>query len=175
MGHSKFVKPLTISEPPTSTRTVSSLKQHLTTRSNIMSDQSSQRSPSPVEYAMTHPCEEVLQSLWDGHLTAAAAAPKLAAITIPDPNIDLEEIEGHLWILWGKVLTCLEKVPGRLKTVADLISHISSLRPVLTKSGEQLALDEGTQHAWQDLPVLGWHLGERFNCEYCRSISRAIC
>jgi hypothetical protein len=51
-----------------------------------MSEHGSDKNTSPPGYDMTRPCEEILQNLSDGHLTAAEAAPKLAAITLPDPT-----------------------------------------------------------------------------------------
>jgi hypothetical protein len=57
-----------------------------TTQPGIMSEHGSDKNTSPPGYDMTRPCEEILQNLSDGHLTAAEAAPKLAAITLPDPT-----------------------------------------------------------------------------------------
>lgn len=130
-----------------------------------MSDHDSNRSSPPPGYEMTRPCEEILQSLSDGHLTTAEAAPKLAAITVPDPNIDPEECEEHLQELWAIVLEFLAKAPGRVKMVADLIWCIARLPPVLTESGHQLAVNDGDERVWQDLPTLGWELREEWNCE----------
>jgi hypothetical protein len=130
-----------------------------------MSDQGSDRSSPPPDYEMTRPCEEVLQSLSDGRLIAEAAASKLAALTIPDPNIDPEEIEEHLSELWQILLVYLAEAQNRVKVVADLIFCIARLPPLLTASGEQLAVDEGLQRVWQDVPTLGWELREQWNCE----------
>ena len=49
--------------------------------------------------------------------------------------------------------------------VADLILCIARLHPVLTQPGEQLAVDDGVQRVWQDVPTLGWALREEWNCE----------
>lgn len=130
-----------------------------------MSDHDSNRSSPPLDYEMTRPCEEILQDLSDGRLTAAEAAPKLAAVTVPDPNI--EECEEHLQELWAILLDFLGQAPGRVKMVADLILCIACLPPVLTESGEQLAVDDGVQRVWQDLSTLGWALREEWHCERC--------
>jgi hypothetical protein len=143
-----------------------SSKQQPTTRPNIMSDEASDQDSPPPDYDMTGPCKEVLQSFADGHLTAAAAAPKLAALTIPDPNIDPEEIEEYLRELWQIILVYLARNKSRVKTIADLIWCLARLPPVLTESGEQLAVDDGCQRVWQDVPTLGWELRDEWNCEY---------
>jgi hypothetical protein len=134
-----------------------------------MSDQNSDRSSPPPGYKMTQPCEEILQSLSDGRLTADEAAPRLAAFTVPDPDIDPEECEEHLQELWAILLEFLGEAPGRVKMVAELILCIARLPPVLTEPGEQLAVDDGTQRVWQDVSALGWVLREEWNCE-CRRV-----
>jgi len=58
----------------------------LVTQPGIMSEHGSDKNTSPPGYDMACPCEEILQNISDGHLTAAEAALKLAAITIPDPK-----------------------------------------------------------------------------------------
>jgi hypothetical protein len=143
-----------------------SSQQNPTTRPNIMSDQASDQDSFLADYEMTRPCEEILQRFADGHLTAAEAAPKLAALTVPDPNIDPEECEEHFQELWAIVLNFLKKAPGRVEMVADLILCIARLPPILTESGEQLAVDDGCQRVWQDVPTLGWELRDEWNCEY---------
>jgi hypothetical protein len=147
-----------------------SQEKSLPAQPSIMSDHDSDRSSPPPGYEMTRPCKEILQSLSDGNLTAVEAAPRLAAFTVPDPDIDPEECEEHLQELWAILLEFLGEAPGRVKMVADLIMCIAHLPPVLTESGEQLAVDDGTQRVWQDVPTLGWALREEWNCE-CRRIS----
>jgi hypothetical protein len=85
-----------------------------TTQPGIMSEHGSDKNTSPPGYDMKRPCEEILQNLSDGRLTAAEAAPKLSAITVPDPNIDPEEYEEHLQELWAILLEFLES-PGPSK------------------------------------------------------------
>jgi hypothetical protein len=130
-----------------------------------MSDLDSDSSSPPPDYGMSRPCEEILQTLADGRLTAAEAAPKLAALTIPDPNIDPEDSEEYLQELWEIVLVFLKEVPGRVKIVADIVLCMARLPPVLTESGEQLAVNDGRERVWQDLPTLGWALRDEWNCE----------
>jgi len=144
------------------------IARKITAQPSIMSDHDSDRSSPPPGYKMTRPCEEILQSLSDGSLTADEAAPRLAAFTVPDPNIDPEECEEHLQELWAVLLEFLGKAPGRVKMVADLILCIARLPPVLTESGEQLAVDDGVQRVWQGVPTLGWVLREEWNCECSR-------
>jgi hypothetical protein len=131
-----------------------------------MPDHDSDGSSPPPDYEMTRPCEEILQSFAAGHLTAASAAPKLAALTIPDPNIDPEEIEEHLRELWQILLVYLARNAGTVKIIADLIWCIARLPPALIGSGEQLAVDDGCQRVWQDVPSLGRELREEWNCKY---------
>jgi hypothetical protein len=112
---------------------------------------------------MIRPCEEILQNLSGCRLTAAEAAHKLAALTIPDPNIDPEECEEFFQEPWA--IDFLKKAPGRVKMVADLIWCIARLPPVLTKSGEALSVNDGDELVWQDLSTLAWELREEWNCE----------
>jgi hypothetical protein len=131
-----------------------------------MSAQTSDQNYPPPDSELIRPCEEVLQSLADGHLTAASAASKVAAITVPDPNIHPEEIGAHLWELWQTLLAYLARNPGRVKTIADLIWCIARPPPVLTEARDPLAVDDGCRRVWQDLSRLGWELSEEWNCEY---------
>jgi hypothetical protein len=135
-----------------------------TTQPGIMSEHGSDKNTPPSGYDMARPCEEILQNLSDGRLTAAEAAPKLAAITVPDPIMDPEECEEHLQELWEILLEFPGQAPGRAKMVADLVLCIARLPPVLTQPGEQLAVDDGVQRVWQDVSTLGWALREEWHC-----------
>jgi hypothetical protein len=57
------------------------------------------------------------------------------------------------------------KVPSRVETVADLLFCISQLPPPVTKSGKQLAVNEGGERVWEDTPTLGWELRDEWNGE----------
>jgi hypothetical protein len=127
-----------------------------------MSDQDS----PPSKYDEQAPSYEViLQNLFSGHLTPESAAPKLAAIAIPNPDNDPEECEEDLQLFWNHVLSVIMKVPRRVETVASLIFCISQLPPPVTKSGKQLAVNEGGERVWEDTPTLGWELRDEWNGE----------
>lgn len=129
-----------------------------------MSNRNSDRSPSPIpDDEKTRHNEQIIEDLFAGRLTAEAAATKIAAITVPDPNIDSEGCEEDLQMLWSLVLANLIAEPDRVDTVANLISCISSLPPPMTKLGKQLAVNEGTLRVWDDTPTLGWALRDEWN------------
>lgn len=141
-----------------------------------MSNRSSNRSPSPpgLDDEKIRHTEEVLRSLFTGNLTVEEAATKLAATTIPDPNIDLEDCEEDLQVLWGRMLAYPMEPPSRVNTVASLILYISQLPPPITVSGKQLVVNEGTLRVWDDTPTLGWALHDEWNGETL-TLSAAFC
>jgi hypothetical protein len=65
------------------------------------------------------------------------------------------------------------KVPSRVETVADLLFCISQLPPPVTKSGKQLAVNEGSERVWEDTPTLGWELRDEWNGE-CTPSARVV-
>jgi hypothetical protein len=100
--------------------------------------------------------EEFLRQLFSGHLTPETAAPKLAAIAVSSPGIDPEECEEDLQLFWSDVLAAVLELPGRVKIVAKLIFCMSQLPPPTTKSGKQLAVNDGGERVWENTPTLGW-------------------
>lgn len=119
--------------------------------------------------------EDVLKGLFDGHLTTATAAPQLAAVTIPDSNIDSEACEERLQMLWNNVLYFLIREPNRIDTIATLIHCISNLPLPLTEDGKQLAVNEGLRRVWEDKPTLGWELRDEWNGEVTLCRFRFTC
>lgn len=89
--------------------------------------------------------EAVIRELLDGHLTPQAAAPKLAAVTLPDPIPDIdneddeEEILVNLERMFNMMLKALETRPECVHTIFDLMICISQLPPALTESGNHFA------------------------------------
>jgi hypothetical protein len=126
---------------------------------------SSQDSPPSKYDEQARSYDIILQNLFSDHLTPETAAPKLAAIAIPSPDIDPEECEEDLQLFWNHVLSVMMKVPSRVETVANLIFCISQVPPPVTKSGNQLAVNEGGERVWEDTPTLGWELREEWNGE----------
>jgi hypothetical protein len=61
------------------------------------------------------------------------------------------------------------KVPSRVETVANLIFCVSQLPPPVTKSGKQLAVNEGGERVWEDTLTLGWELRDEWNGAYTSS------
>lgn len=136
-----------------------------------MSDPILARSTSPFAFDKKTSLQlPVINSLFTGQLIAESAASRLAGITVPNPNIDPEDCEEDLQLLWGNVLTSLVEVPDQVSTVADLIWCISKLPPPITESGQQLAVNEGIERVWNDTPTLGWALRDEWNGEFSQSI-----
>lgn len=122
----------------------------------------SEQSSLSLERELPNPRCGVIQSVLDGHLSAEAAAPELAAVSLPDPDDDVDENEFNVSEVWDTLLVFLEQDPSIVKVVADLIFHVSRLPPVLTKSGAQLTMNEGLL-VWGDCPFLALSLGEEMN------------
>jgi hypothetical protein len=80
--------------------------------------------------------------------------------------------EEDLQLFWNHVLSVIMKVPSRVETVVNLSFCISQLPPV-TKSGKQLAVNEGGELVWEDTPTLGWELRDEWNCE-CTTSARVV-
>jgi hypothetical protein len=77
--------------------------------------------------------EAIISQLLDGRLTPKTAAPKLAAVTLLDPNSDIddeddeEEILVDLERIFNMMLKALEARPESVHTILDLIICISQL------------------------------------------------
>lgn len=119
-------------------------------------------------------CERnaVLRDLFDGQISPQAAAPKLAAITLPRPPPDqdddedeAEEALAHIEGLWKNILDSLEEAPEHVKTVCDLIVCMSQLEPALTVSGKQFCDSDPLQRVWEDAPCLGFSLRDEWSSE----------
>lgn len=122
----------------------------------IMSDPNQARSPSLLSFDEKMTLEiSIMQSLFASQLTALAAASRLAAIATPNPNVDPEECEEDLQLLWVSVLACLVETPDLVDVVANLIWCISKLPPPITESSQQLAANEGVERVWADTPTPG--------------------
>ncbi|KAM0720933.1 hypothetical protein Q7P37_003218 [Cladosporium fusiforme] len=122
---------------------------------------SEQSSLSPGQ-ELPNPRKNIIQSVLDGHVSAETAAPKLAAVSLPDPNGDMDEMENNISAIWDTLLVFLQQDPSCVKVIADLIFYISHLPPVLTNSGAQLIMNE-CLHVWRDCPFLGLSLREEMN------------
>jgi hypothetical protein len=134
---------------------------------------SGQNSPSPGYDEQASTLEEILRQLFSGHLTPETAAPKLATIAVPNPNIDPEDCEGDLQSFWEDVLAAMLETPDRVQLVADLIFCMSQLPPPIDKSGKPLAVNEGGERVWEDTPTLGWVLRDEWNGE-CTLSSQVV-
>lgn len=113
--------------------------------------------------------EAIIRDLLDGHLTTKAAAPKLAAVTLPDPIPDIdneddeEEILVNLERMFNMMLRALETGPECVHTIFDLMICMSQLPPALTESGQQLCATDPVRRVWKDLPHLGRSLGAEWS------------
>lgn len=120
----------------------------------------------PIEWQYQ---EAVIRELLDGHLTAKTAAPKLAAVTLPDPipDIDNEDDEEEVLVnierMFNMMLRSLETRPECVHIIFDLIICMSQLPPALTTSGQQLCGTDPPRRVWEDLPHLGRSLGAEWS------------
>jgi hypothetical protein len=112
----------------------------------------------PIEWQYQ---KEIIREVVTGQLTPKAAAPKLAAATLPDPIPDIESEEDEDGILsdtermFNITLEVLETDPKSAPTIRDLIVCMSQLPPALTKSGQQLCATDPPGRVWEDLRVSG--------------------
>jgi hypothetical protein len=113
--------------------------------------------------------EAVIRDLLDGHLTPKTAAPKLAAVTLPNPipDIDNEDDEEDVLVnierMFNIMLEALESRPESVHTIFDLMICMSQLPPALTESGNQLCGTDPLRRVWEDLPCLGRSLGAEWS------------
>jgi hypothetical protein len=113
--------------------------------------------------------ETVIHDLLTGHLTPRTAAPKLAAVTLPDPIPDInneddeEEILVNIERMFNMMLGALETRPECVHTIFDLMICMSQLPPALTESGNQLCGTDPLRRVWEDLPHLGRSLGAEWS------------
>ena len=104
-----------------------------------------------------------------GHLTPQEAAPKLAAVTLPDPIPDIdneddeEEVLVNLERMFNMMLRALSTRPEQVYTIFDSMICLSQLPPALTKSGKQLCGTDPPGRVWEDLPHLGRSLGAEWS------------
>ena len=104
-----------------------------------------------------------------GHLTPQEAAPKLAAVTLPDPIPDIdneddeEEVLVNLERMFNMMLRALSTRPEHVYTIFDLMICLSQLPPALTKSGKQLCGTDPPGRVWEDLSHLGRSLGAEWS------------
>lgn len=116
----------------------------------------------PIEW---HHQKEIIREVVTGQLIPKAAAPKLAAATLPDPIPDIESEEDGDNILsdtermFNIMLEVLETDPKSTPTIRDMIVCMSQLPPALTKSAQQLCATDPPGRVWKDLPILGRSLG----------------
>jgi hypothetical protein len=113
--------------------------------------------------------EAIVRDLLDGHLTPATAAPKLAAVTLPNPipDIDNEEDEEEILVnlerMFKMMLRALETRPECVHTIFDLMICMSQRPPALTESRNQLCGTDPPRCVWEDLPHLGGSLGAEWS------------
>lgn len=104
-----------------------------------------------------------------GHLTPQEAAPKLAAVTLPDPIPDIdneddeEEVLVNLERMFNMMLRAPSTRPEQVYTIFDLMICLSQLPPALTKSGKQLCGTDPPGRVWEDLSHLGRSLGAEWS------------
>ncbi|TLD04549.1 hypothetical protein E2P81_ATG10499, partial [Venturia nashicola] len=123
----------------------------------------SNQNSSMLDDEKTRHIRQTIQSLFNGCLTAEAVAAELAVITVPNPNINPRKCEGDLRLLWCLVLASLIAQPDRVDTIGNLIICISKLPPPITKSGKQLAVNQGILRVWDDTPGLAWALRDEWD------------
>jgi hypothetical protein len=116
--------------------------------------------------------EVIIRDLLDGHLTPTTAAPKLAAVTLPNPipDIDNEDDEKEVLVnlerMFSMMLHVLETRPECVHTIFDLMICMSQLPPVLTKLWEHLCGTDPPRRVWGDLPHLGRSLGAEWSGKF---------
>lgn len=107
----------------------------------------------------------LIREVFDGHLNPKAAAPKLAAVTLPDPIPDLnseedeDELIGPIERMFNFMLRHLETDLKRVQPIFNLVICMSQLSPALTGSGQQLCATDPPRRVWEDLPALGTSIG----------------
>lgn len=108
---------------------------------------------------------DIIYEVLDGTLDPVTAAPKLAAVTLPDPisDVDNEEDEDDIMVnierMFNYMIWALETHPGQVRTIFDLIMCMSQLPPALTVSGRPLCETDPPGRVWEDVPRLGRGLG----------------
>jgi hypothetical protein len=87
----------------------------------------------PSSEELRHQHTTTLQALFSGTLTPKTAAPKFAALTIPNPKIKRHKYAHQIQVPSENIISSLHKQSHQVQTVADLIICISELPPIWTK------------------------------------------
>lgn len=125
----------------------------------------------PVEWLYQ---KDIIREVLGGTLTPETAAPKLAAVTLPDPipDADNEDDEDDIMVnierMFNYMIWSLKSRPEQVRTIFDLIVCMSQLPPALTISGRQLCETDPPGRVWEDVPRLGRGLGGVWTGECAR-------